>query len=123
MLAEGVKIAVEVADEIDAQAGKQQITILDIGGGLPVNFDSEITTPTFDDYAAALREQSNVLDNHDRKVFTEFGRAVDAKVGWFASEVEYVKQAGPEKKVAIIHGGSDMFLRECYNPADFEKRV
>jgi len=63
------------------------------------------------------------MDVKDRKIFTEFGRAVDAKVGWLASEVEYVKQAGPKKKVAIIHAGSDFFVRECYAPADFEKRV
>lgn len=124
MLAEGVKIAADLADEIDVQAGYDQVHILDIGGGLPVNFDDATTTPTWFDYAAAIREvDSTVLTKKSRKVFTEFGRAIDAKVGWLASEIEYVKLAGPKKKVAIIHAGSDFFVRECYAPEDFEKRL
>ena len=124
MLAEGAQIAVDLADEIDAVVGKKQVTHLDIGGGLPVNFDSSETTPTWDNYADALRTASKrLMDIKDRKIFTEFGRAVDAKVGWLASEIEYVKPAGPDKKVAIMHAGSDVFLRECYAPADFQKRV
>jgi len=124
MLADGAKIAVDLADEIDVQAGRQQVSIVDIGGGLPVNFEDARTSPNFFHYAQALADvPSSLFSNKTRKIFTEFGRAIDAKVGWFASEIEYVKQAGPQKKVAIIHGGSDVFVRECYAPTDFEKRV
>ena len=48
MLAEGAQIAVDLADEIDAAVGEKQVTILDIGGGLPVNFDTEETSPTWE---------------------------------------------------------------------------
>jgi hypothetical protein len=94
-----------------------------------VNFRTEEVSPTFSDYSAELRARVPQLfvppgEKGGRVVITEFGRAIDAKTGWFASGIEYVKQtATPGKKVALIHGGSDLFPRECYAANDFEKRV
>lgn len=80
MLADGAKIAVDLADEIDVQAGRQQaalstslfsfpklhtdqvsgschmcqVSIVDIGGGLPVNFEDARTSPNFFHYAQVI---------------------------------------------------------------------
>ena len=61
MLAGGAAALVTLADEIDnalgAPAGRaSRVTTLDIGGGLPANFDSDTVTPTFAEYLQALQE-------------------------------------------------------------------
>ena len=38
-------------------AGEQRVKILDIGGGLPMNYLSDEETPTFEDYASELQKQ------------------------------------------------------------------
>jgi len=117
MLADGARILTELACEVG-----QQVVHLDIGGGLPANFGSDETTPTFDVYAAALRKAAPSLFDARWKVTTEFGRALVAKTGWVASFVEYVKEAGG-RRIAAIHAGSDLFVRTCYKPEDFALRV
>jgi diaminopimelate decarboxylase len=63
------------------------------GGGLSVNFASDEAIPSFEDYAAALRTAVPELFDASQfaSVVTEFGRALVAKAGFFASRVEYVK--------------------------------
>lgn len=63
------------------------------GGGLSVNFASDAIAPSFEQYAAALRAAVPELFEPSQfsTVVTEFGRALIAKAGFFASRVEYVK--------------------------------
>jgi len=51
----GVRATVDLALQINTKLGKRQIVQIDIGGGLPVNFESEQVTPTLGEYANALR--------------------------------------------------------------------
>ena len=55
-------------------------------------------------------------------MITEFGRYVHAHAGWVATRVEYVKEAPNDRQIAIVHVGADMFLRECYNPNDWQHK-
>jgi diaminopimelate decarboxylase len=57
-MVKGIRQVVDLAEEINASSARQRISVIDIGGGLPVHFESEDITPTFADYADALR--SNV---------------------------------------------------------------
>ena len=57
-----------------------QVTCIDIGGGLPVNFASEKIEPTFQQYADLLKSTAPELFTGEYKVLTEFGRAICAKV-------------------------------------------
>lgn len=115
LLVDGVKCIVQLATEINAKIGHQQITLLDIGGGLPMNYWSDEESPTFGDYTAALKEQVPELFDGSWKIFTEFGRSIVQKAGWIGSRVEYTKKAGG-RNIATVHCGSNMMLRTAYLP-------
>lgn len=130
MLAKGVSTLISLANEIDAIVSSSphqpRITVVDIGGGLPTNFDSDQVSPTFTEYVNCLKEKCPALFEHShRRIITEFGRALICKVGWTASKIEYVKITPDEskKRILIIHAGSDMFLRKCYSPDSFPLRI
>jgi hypothetical protein len=75
--------------------------VVDIGGGLAANMKTPFVTPTFQQYAAALRTAAPTLMHaapHGRQLVTEFGRALIAKTAFTASVVEYVRE--PEATAA-----------------------
>lgn len=114
----GVRAVLDFVLEINAETGGR-ITSFDLGGGLPADYGQKgFDAPSFTSYAAALREGCPELFSGDFRLMTEFGRAVHANAGFAASRVEYVKPQG-DIRTAVIHLGADMFLRKCYNPADW----
>lgn len=56
------------------------------------------------------------------RIITEFGRAIAAKSGFFASRIEYTKLAG-ERTIACQHAGSDIAIRTIYHPNVWPLRV
>ena len=127
MLAQGAQTLARLADEVDARAGSARITALDIGGGLHSSLESDAVAPSFGEYEAALRRDAPELFGGERRrvVYTEFGRALLAKVGWIAAQVEYVKivptpvdgaPEGTAARIATCHAGADIMMRQCYNP-------
>ena len=120
-----VRAIVDLALEINRVVGRNQVHILDIGGGLSVNFLSDEVSPTFQQYADALREGVPELFAQDSPfslVVTEFGRAVLAKAGFSMCCVEYTKTSGG-RHFAAIHGGADLFVRTVYLPEQWPLRV
>lgn len=123
-LVAGIKTVVEFALEVNALMGKRQVTVLDIGGGLPVNYLSNDwhsdRVPSFETYAAALRREVPALfpGNPEcpfSKVITEFGQSLNAKSGWLASRIEYTKELpNDEGHIVTIHFGADTCPRQCY---------
>jgi diaminopimelate decarboxylase len=67
--AQGLRRAVDLALRINQRSGRQQITCLDIGGGLPVNFASEHHTPLFVHYAEILRKTVPEIFSGEFQVF------------------------------------------------------
>ncbi|GMF34691.1 unnamed protein product [Phytophthora fragariaefolia] len=129
MLSQGAVVLSELANEIDAAAGTSRIKVLNIGGGLSTNFDGEDVSPTFAEYVEVLRREApQLFERTGRTILTEFGSSVSSKTGWVVSEVEYVK-THPQvdgdnlEQTAIIHAGSDLFLRACYRPELFARRI
>ncbi len=118
--AEGVAVAVELAAEINTRAGRRQVTCIDIGGGLPVNFDGEEVTPTFADYRSAL--ETRIPELFDFDIVTEFGRALLAKAGTILTRVEYAKTTGG-RRIAMTHAGVQVATRTAYAPADWPLRI
>jgi diaminopimelate decarboxylase len=116
-LVEGARVAVDFALAINGASQKRQITTLDIGGGLSVDYSAEDAMSQFPEYARELREivpelfDPTVFD----RVISEFGASVNCKFAWMASRVEYTKEC-EGSRIAIIHAGSDVFLRSCYCP-------
>jgi len=121
LIAQGIRKVVDIALKIN-QERPGQIKYIDIGGGLPVNFDSEETSPTFEEYAAVLKKHIPELFAPTFTVLTEFGRTYNAKVGIAAATVEYTKISGG-RGIAVIQGGADLFVRTVYLPEKWPLRV
>jgi len=122
LMAAGVKAAYELAERINAAAGRQQVTDLDIGGGLPVNFDSDETTPGYADYADLLRAEVPGLFDGRYGLVTEFGRSLLAKNGTVLARVEYAKSAGG-RPIAVTHAGAQVATRTVFVPDAWPIRV
>lgn len=122
LMAEGVAVVHELAEEINLRAGWPQITSLDLGGGLPVNFDSGDTTPTYADYVAVLLDRVPALATGRYGLVTEFGRSLLAKNGFLASTVEYTKSAGG-RPIAVTHAGVQVATRTVLQPESWPLRL
>ncbi|MFH8728758.1 diaminopimelate decarboxylase [Streptomyces termitum] len=122
LMAEGARAAYELAEEINAKAGRRQIDTLDLGGGLPVNFASDEETPTHAAYARLLADTvPGLLDGRYRLV-TEFGRSLLAKHGTVLARVEYTKTSGG-RPIAVTHAGVQLATRTVYAPEAWPLRI
>ncbi|MFK0168937.1 diaminopimelate decarboxylase [Streptomyces sp. NPDC090306] len=122
LIAEGLAVTHRLAEEINARVGRRQVTSLDLGGGLPVNFADDRVTPTFAEYAAALTAVEPALLDGRYGIVTEFGRSLLAKNGFVAAVVEYTKDAGG-RRVAITHAGAQTATRTVFMPDAWPLRV
>ncbi len=118
----GVRKVTALAEEINAALGRQQVEVIDIGGGLPVNFSGEEVKPTFGEYAAALEKAIPELFTGKYRVKTEFGRSVMAKSGFIASRIEYTKVSGG-RHIAISHAGAQVATRTVFMPEYWKIRI
>lgn len=109
---------------MNKELGRHQIDIIDIGGGMSVNFATDQVTPTFQEYSDALKNKVPELFDPKvfKSVFTEFGRATIAKCGFFASRVEYSKVTGG-RRIAIQYAGADTCVRTIYHPKEWPLRA
>jgi diaminopimelate decarboxylase len=121
-MAQGVLAVYELAEEINAAAGRRQVDTIDIGGGLPVNFASDEHTPTFAAYARQLKERVPGLFDGRYGLVTEFGRSLIAKHGLVLARVEYAKSAGG-RPIAVTHAGVQVATRTVYDPVSWPLRI
>jgi diaminopimelate decarboxylase len=122
LMAEGVAATYALAEEINRRIGRPQIDTIDIGGGLPVNFGSDVTSPTYADYARVLKEAVPGLFDGRYGLVTEFGRSLLAKHGTVVARVEYAKSAGG-RPVAVTHAGVQVATRTVYAPGAWPLRI
>ncbi|MET9733065.1 diaminopimelate decarboxylase [Streptomyces sp. NPDC006458] len=122
LMAEGVAETYGLAEEINHVLGRRQIDTIDIGGGLPVNFASDATTPTYAQYARLLREVVPGLFDGRYGLVTEFGRSLLARHGTILARVEYTKSAGG-RPVAVTHAGVQVATRTVYAPGSWPLRI
>lgn len=122
LIARGVNELVRFADEVNSRAGFTQIQTLDIGGGLPVDFETDTPISAFDEYVAALGEGAPRLFSGDYAIVTEFGRSILAKHGFIAAYVEYTKQVGG-RDIAITHAGAQIATRTVFMPEAWPLRI
>lgn len=122
LIAQGVRELHGLAEDINAAVGRRQVDTLDIGGGLPVNFASDETTPTYADYVAALRRTVPALFDGSYGLVTEFGRSLLAKHGLVLARVEYTKTTGA-RPIALTHAGVQLATRTVYAPAAWPLRI
>ncbi|MFJ2928291.1 diaminopimelate decarboxylase [Streptomyces massasporeus] len=122
LMARGVAETYALAEEINRRAGRRQVDTLDIGGGLPVNFASEATAPTYAQYARLLAEEVPGLLDGRYGLVTEFGRSLLAKHGTVVARVEYAKASGG-RAVAVTHAGVQVAARTVYAPGSWPLRI
>ncbi|MFF5568504.1 diaminopimelate decarboxylase [Streptomyces sp. NPDC012623] len=122
LMARGVRAVYELAEEINAAAGRRQVDTVDLGGGLPVNFGSDEETPTYADYARLLSEAVPGLLDGRYGLVTEFGRSLLAKHGTVLARVEYAKTSG-SRPIAVTHAGAQVATRTVYDPASWPLRI
>lgn len=117
VMVEAAKRIVELAEIIGSQ-----VSVLDIGGGLAVNFASDEITPTVKEYVAALQVGAPSLLSGKYKIITEFGRTLVAKAGVLISRVEYSKVNG-DRRIVQQHLGHDLAVRTVWCPDAWPLRV
>ncbi|ROQ77662.1 diaminopimelate decarboxylase [Streptomyces sp. CEV 2-1] len=122
LIADGIAQTYRLAEEINDLLGTRQVTGLDIGGGLPVNFADDSVRPTFAAYVAALREAVPGLFDGRYALITEFGRSLMAKNGFIGALVEYTKDAGG-RRIALTHAGAQTATRTVFMPDAWPLRV
>lgn len=117
LLVAGAKRAVQFALEINTLVGRQQIKVMDIGGGMPTVYDGGVAEAyDFKEYGDALRLQvPELFTSGFTSIITEFGRSIFVKPGVTVSKVEAVKDwAG--QHIGVVHVGADQFPRTAYLP-------
>lgn len=122
LIAEGVAELVQFADDVNDRAGWSQIDTLDIGGGLPVDFETDQPVSAFEEYVAALYAGAPRVFSGDYALITEFGRSILAKHGFIAAYVEYTKEVGG-RHIAITHAGAQVATRTVFMPSAWPLRV
>lgn len=122
LIARGVAETYELAEEINGLLRTQQITSIDIGGGLPVNFTDDTVRPSYAAYVAALRNAAPGLLDGRYALVTEFGRSLLAKNGFIGALVEYTKDAGG-RRIALTHAGAQTATRTVFMPDAWPLRV
>jgi len=85
---------------------KIDLKFFDVGGGLGIKYDNEVTISPYD-YAQAIL---STLKGLDLTVICEPGRFLTANAGYFVSKVLYEKQNGV-KKFVVIDGAMNDLLR------------
>lgn len=130
ILTKGIQVAVEVAKEVNNKCKRKQIRFIDIGGGLPANYESDKwgakSVPTFQEYADHLRREiPDLFSGYFERVLTEFGQSVFAKTGFLAAKIEFLKELNSEisvndesdkkrSRIAVTHFGADCCVRQAY---------
>ncbi|MFG2591102.1 diaminopimelate decarboxylase [Streptomyces sp. NPDC048438] len=122
LIAAGIAETYHLAEEINEALGTRQVTGIDIGGGLPVNFDDDETRPAFAEYVAALRAAVPAIFDGHYDLVTEFGRSLLAKNGFIGARVEYTKDAGG-RRIALTHAGAQVATRTVFMPDAWPLRV
>lgn len=118
LIVAAIKETVAMADEINEKGGS--IKVLDIGGGLSVDYDSDGMGASFQDLADLLDKHVPGLKKYN--IVTEFGRRICSSSGFIAARVQNVKQSGG-KNYVICHVGADCLVRPVYVPEKWHHRV
>ncbi len=94
---------------LDVIAPYEQVRVVNIGGGIPVPYQSSDDLPTVEDFAAALIPLLNGFE-----LLIEPGRSIIADAGALITDVLYVKQQGGQTFVVCDAGMTDLIRPALY---------
>ncbi len=95
----------ELVEELNQQG--HEINIIDVGGGLGVNYDGNSDIPSIESYCNLLEE---IFAESNCRIILEPGRSLVADSGLLVSKVVYKKQ-GDERVFLIIDAAMNDLLR------------
>ncbi|MEA2098907.1 MAG: diaminopimelate decarboxylase [Campylobacterota bacterium] len=90
---------------------KIELKFFDVGGGLGIKYDDEVTISPYD-YSQAIL---STLKGLDLTVICEPGRFLTANAGYFVSKVLYEKQNGAKKFVVVDGAMNDLLRPSLYS--------
>jgi len=102
---EAAEIVADLVRSLHAAVGIE-LKFFDVGGGLGIQYDEEVTITPYD-YAQAIL---STLTGLDITVIGEPGRYLSANAGYFVTKVLYEKQNG-EKRFVVVDGAMNDLLR------------
>ena len=111
---EAFKLLVNLVREL--QSAGHNISHIDLGGGLGVNYTDSNDAPAIADYCAHV---SQLLDGWDGKIILEPGRSLVAEAGLLVTQVIYLKQ-GQERAFCIVDAAMNDLLRPSMYGATHE---
>lgn len=94
------------------------VQLLDVGGGLGIQYDKGDKLPTFEEYGEVITSSVKALDFPIR-IIAEPGRAIVGNAGILVTEVLYVKR-DRGKNFVIVDAGMNDILRPCLYQAHHE---
>lgn len=121
-LVQGARRTVDFALRVNEAVGSGQIRTVDIGGGLPTQYNGlRAEAFGYREYAQELKRVVPELFNgqHFHTILTEFGRSLFVKSGITLSKVEAVKKHRGQNPTAVVHVGANQFLRTAYLPVQW----
>jgi len=83
------------------------INVIDIGGGLGIEYQGDENIPKLTDYAELARQQLSTLNC---KIIVEPGRSIVGNAGILISKVVYIKK-GEQRQFLIIDAGMNDLIR------------
>jgi len=102
---EAAEIVADLVRSLQAAVGIE-LKFFDVGGGLGIQYDEEVTITPYD-YAQAIL---STLTGLDLTVIGEPGRYLSANAGYFVTKVLYEKQNG-KKRFVVVDGAMNDLLR------------
>jgi len=104
--------AVVVADMVRSlEAIDIELKFFDVGGGLGITYDDEVTIKPYD-YAQAIL---SALKGLDLTIICEPGRFLTANAGYFLTKVMYEKQNGTKRFVVVDGAMNDLIRPSLYS--------
>lgn len=88
----------------------QNLTTIDIGGGLGIDYKDENLQSDLDLLAAFSSDLKKALKDFDGHVLAEPGRFIVARFGWLLAEIQYIKKTSLSN-FAILNTGMHHLIR------------
>ena len=135
LVTQGSATICSAAEDINQILGRDQVKILDLGGGVPTSYWTDEEVYSFMDYRKELEEASPNMFSGKFRIYTEFGRALFAKYAITLTRIGNIKRSDAngsdidklraeheQNQILFSFVGSNNFFREAYQADKWRRR-
>jgi len=135
LVTQGSATICSAAEDINAILGRDQVKILDLGGGVPTSYWTDEEVYSFMDYRKELEAASPSMFSGKFKIYTEFGRSLFAKYAITLTRIGNIKRSDAngsdidklraeheQNQILFSFVGSNNFFREAYQADKWRRR-